>query len=407
MMIQQWAIGYILVLAISLLLSCNEVQGRTKLSYLEDLELEKQLKLLNKPAVKSIKTKYGDIYDCVNFYQQPAFDHPLLQNHTFHPQMKPTLPIMKEYSDESIIDWPMGRSEGVGCPKGTVPIRRTTKNDLIRQKLMPPAEDVSFSTSFSYGNNLSNKVTFPSKGYKLAIVQTENNPSNKFGGAGMVTAIYTPRVKGQQHSACRLKIQKGPENIQVGWRVDPTLYGDGRSRLYTHFQAGKNQCFNTQCPGFVIVNRDIPLDFVYSPVTQRGSKDAWVDKMYITRDLVNGNWWLLLTRNQTQVGFWPKQIFDELNDFASTIEWGGVVYSPPGVLEPPMGSSFFPIGDTRYDAYCRNIGTIDDNGQETEAGNLIPYMTNPDLYKVVDASSEGSSFKHSVFYGGPGESTEV
>ncbi|XP_075086334.1 protein neprosin-like [Nicotiana tabacum] len=262
MMIQQRAIGYILVLAISLLLICNEVQGKTKLSYLEDLELENQLKLLNKPAVKSIKTEYGDIYDCVNFYQQPAFDHPLLQNHTFHPQMKPTLPIMKGYSDDSITGWPLGMGlEGVGCPKETVPIRRTTKDDFIRQKLMSPTENVSFSTSFSYGNNMSNK---------LAIVQTENNPSNKFGGAGMVTAIYTPHVKGQQHSACRLKIQKGSENIQVGWRVDPTLYVDGRSRLYTHFQAGKIQCFNTQCPGFVIVNTKIPLDYIYSPVTQRG-----------------------------------------------------------------------------------------------------------------------------------------
>ncbi|XP_075086331.1 protein neprosin-like [Nicotiana tabacum] len=272
---------------------------------------------------QSAETEYGDIYDCVNFYQQPAFDHPLLQNHTFHPQMKPTLPIMKEYSDESINGWPLGRSEGDGCPKGTVSIRRTTNDNLIRQKLMPPVEDVSFSTSFSYGNNLSNKVTFLPKGTSsLSFPYITYNPSNVL--------------------------------------VDPTLYGDGRSKLYTYFQ-----------------------------------------------DLVNGNWWNLLTRNQTQIGFWPKQIFDELNEFASTIDWGRVVYSLPGILEPPMGSSFFPIGDTRYDAYCRNIGTIDDNGQETETGNLMPYMTNPDLYKVVDAPNDGSSFKHSVFYGGSSESTEV
>ncbi|WJZ82238.1 hypothetical protein VitviT2T_002012 [Vitis vinifera] len=37
-------------------------------------------------AVKTIKTKHGDIYDCVDFYKQPAFDHPLLKNHNFHPQ---------------------------------------------------------------------------------------------------------------------------------------------------------------------------------------------------------------------------------------------------------------------------------------------------------------------------------
>ena len=34
-----------------------------------------------------MQTKYGDIYDCVDFYKQPAFDHPLLKNHNFHPQV--------------------------------------------------------------------------------------------------------------------------------------------------------------------------------------------------------------------------------------------------------------------------------------------------------------------------------
>lgn len=37
------------------LLSYNGVQGEKKLSKLEDSELEKQLKLLNKPTVKTIK----------------------------------------------------------------------------------------------------------------------------------------------------------------------------------------------------------------------------------------------------------------------------------------------------------------------------------------------------------------
>ncbi|CAN0903698.1 hypothetical protein LINGRAHAP2_LOCUS22699, partial [Linum grandiflorum] len=29
------------------------------------------------------QTKYGEIYHCVNFYQQPAFDHPLLKDHKY------------------------------------------------------------------------------------------------------------------------------------------------------------------------------------------------------------------------------------------------------------------------------------------------------------------------------------
>ncbi|XP_059280993.1 protein neprosin-like [Lycium ferocissimum] len=305
MMMQKQSICYIF-LAIFLLLSHSEVQGSLKLSHLEDLELEEHLKLLNKPAVKTIK-------------------------------MKLTLSLIKEDHDNSIKSWPSEmRLKKESCPGGTVPIRRTTKDDLIRQKLMPPAEDFSFSTSYSH--------------------------------------------------------------------VDPTLYGDNRSRLYTHFKAGNTHCFNTQCPGFVIVNSEIPLDYVYSHVTQRGGDIAWEDSMYITRDLFNGNWWLLLTLNQTTIGFWPNRIFTELNDFASIVQWGGVTYSPPNILEPPMGSSFFPSGDLKCDAYCRKIKTINDIGQATNAGAVTVYMSNPDLYKALHIPNHGSYFEHVVVYGGPGES---
>lgn len=47
------------LLALYFLLSYNGIQGETKLSQSEDLEMEKQLKLLNKPAVKTIK-----VYSC-------------------------------------------------------------------------------------------------------------------------------------------------------------------------------------------------------------------------------------------------------------------------------------------------------------------------------------------------------
>jgi hypothetical protein len=38
--------------------------------------------LLIHGLVKSLQGNDGDIIDCVDIYQQPAFDHPLLKNHT-------------------------------------------------------------------------------------------------------------------------------------------------------------------------------------------------------------------------------------------------------------------------------------------------------------------------------------
>ncbi|XP_043717901.1 uncharacterized protein LOC122665833 [Telopea speciosissima] len=48
----------------------------------DDLELERQLKILNVPhPLKTIRTEEGDILDCVDIYKQPVFSHPLLKDH--------------------------------------------------------------------------------------------------------------------------------------------------------------------------------------------------------------------------------------------------------------------------------------------------------------------------------------
>ncbi|KAE9617138.1 putative neprosin activation peptide [Lupinus albus] len=46
----------------------------------EDLDLERHLKLINKPPLKTIQAD-GYIVDCIDINKQPAFDNPLLKNH--------------------------------------------------------------------------------------------------------------------------------------------------------------------------------------------------------------------------------------------------------------------------------------------------------------------------------------
>ncbi|CAA7061397.1 unnamed protein product [Microthlaspi erraticum] len=48
----------------------------------EENELERLLKYINKPAIKSFQTEHGDILDCIDIQKQLAFDHPLLKNHS-------------------------------------------------------------------------------------------------------------------------------------------------------------------------------------------------------------------------------------------------------------------------------------------------------------------------------------
>ncbi|OAY83963.1 hypothetical protein ACMD2_04609 [Ananas comosus] len=59
------------------------VNGKGKSVSIErEREIEQKLKQLNRPAMKTIQSEDGDIIDCVDIHKQPAFDHPLLRNHT-------------------------------------------------------------------------------------------------------------------------------------------------------------------------------------------------------------------------------------------------------------------------------------------------------------------------------------
>ncbi|XP_028068590.1 uncharacterized protein LOC114271179 [Camellia sinensis] len=196
-------------------------------------------------------------------------------------------------------------------------------------------------------------------------------------------------------------IQNGPDSLQVGWRVDPSLFGDARARLFIYTNAGQSHCFNTNCPGFVIVDTKIPLGQVIEKVSIRGGTSVAME-IYILQDLANGNWWLGVAN--TNLGFWPKRILGGgLANLASHAEWGGEAFSPPGTPKPAMGGGHFLIEDTRYDAYFRNIALKSPSGGDINP-QTYEFTNSRKLYEVKDEGYQGALFGHLVLYGGPGGS---
>lgn len=107
--------------------------------------------------------------------------------------------------------------------------------------------------------------------------------------------------------------------------------------------------------------------------------------------------------NDEQVGFWPEKIFTELRSFANNVEWGGVAYNSPGVPEPPMGSSCFPIKDPYYDAYCRQLNVLNEKGETINIDKTNVRVDDRNHYGVMDVPHwRGGKYQHMVFYGGPG-----
>ncbi|PNX96149.1 hypothetical protein L195_g019351 [Trifolium pratense] len=104
--------------------------------------------------------------------------------------------------------------EKVSCPKGTVPIRRVTKDDLIR------------------GKYLFNDRTLTQNGFRTGTAHVFLRPSGgPYYGVNGTTSVWHPSVVMGQESAGHLYVQNGngdgTNKIIVGWHVtqmDATIY---------------------------------------------------------------------------------------------------------------------------------------------------------------------------------------
>lgn len=378
------------VLFLSWLVTVGGIGGR-QFHAARESDMQEQLRHLNKPSVKTIKTEYGDIYDCIDFYKQPAFDHPLLKNHNFHPQMRPSSkPTWGTTGD--FIQNTKASNFGLdeGCPAGTVPIRRVSDGDRIQAQML----------SNTYASRVRPLSAGPKPGTHYAIVQTKTDPGFiNYRGVGANMSIYNPPVVRSQYSLGHITIESGPESIQVGWMVNQALYKDDQTRMFIYTDSRDQHCFNTQCPGFIIVSTDVPLDIVLLSSKPGGPTSVYGFQIY--QDLVNGNWWLEVSNGSAfkKVGFWPRDIFSGLAEPAPYAACGGVTYSPPGDLDPPMGAGHYPFEDTRFDAYCADIVVV--NQEYKFVSVKMDEYTDTDEYRVKDKGIR-RSFGHLAYFGGPG-----
>ncbi|XP_019435496.1 PREDICTED: uncharacterized protein LOC109341998, partial [Lupinus angustifolius] len=93
-----------------------------------------QLEKINKSVVKTINSPDGDIIDCVLFHDQPAFDLPELKDQKITLELPKWLMVYNssEYTTNGVENIQLWSASGEECPEGTLPILRTTEEDLLR-----------------------------------------------------------------------------------------------------------------------------------------------------------------------------------------------------------------------------------------------------------------------------------
>ncbi|CAJ1978139.1 unnamed protein product [Sphenostylis stenocarpa] len=280
--------------------------------------------IIDKTPVKNVHADYEDVY-CIDINKQPAFYHPLLKDHKL--QRKPSFQKSTgKRSGNKAARTIFGLKKK--CPRGTVPIQRAAKSDLISEKNL-----LNFHT-----------MTQENPGTHLAEVSLLHSHGPYYGVGGL-SSVYNPKVEKNQISAAHIWIQNGPSDtsnrITAGWHVAPALYGDFATHFFSAWTSDnfhKTGCYNMRCRGFVQVNRKVYIGAPANKTSTYGGPTVEA-QFSIVRDIESNNWWLSV--DDMTIGYFPAALFSNLGS-GDEVGWGGRSRSSPGTPTPPMGSGHFP-----------------------------------------------------------------
>ncbi|PKA59409.1 hypothetical protein AXF42_Ash019563 [Apostasia shenzhenica] len=381
--------------------------------------IQDHLAKINKPAERSIESPDGDTIDCIRRQKQPALDHPLLKNHKFQrlpPERPRSAAVRPAVSGNTTTPSTMRAWQSwhhVGhCPKGTVPIRRSTVADVLRakslyhygkkQRRFPATARAANPPDVVSGNGHEHAIAYT--GTELEVY-----------GAKATINVWDPAIQvANEFSLSQIWILSGSfdgsdlNSIEAGWQVSPELYGDSRPRLFTYWTSDAYQatgCYNLLCAGFVQTNNKIAIGASISPISSFDGSQFDIT-ILIWKDPKLGNWWMSFGDN-TLVGYWPAELFTHLTDRATMVEWGGEVVNtrPYGKhTATQMGSGRFPAEGFSRSSYFRNLEVVDGDNSLSPVQSITTMAENPGCYDIRSSSS--SDWGTYFYYGGPGSNSK-
>ncbi|KAF3431220.1 hypothetical protein FNV43_RR25950 [Rhamnella rubrinervis] len=374
--------------------------------------IKAHLKNINKAALKTIQacihltwnfdslslffSPDGDLIDCVISHMQPAFDHPLLRGQK--PLDPPERPKGHKNSGMETENFQLWRMSGESCPEGTVPIRRTTEQDMLRA-----------SSVRRFGRKLRRHVKrdSSSNGHEHAVGYVSGE---EYYGAKASINVWAPRVDNQyEFSLSQMWVISGSfgddlNTIEAGWQVSPELYGDNYPRFFTYWTTDAYQatgCYNLLCSGFVQTNNRIAIGAAISPTSSFNGGQFDIS-LLVWKDPKHGNWWLEFGSG-ILVGYWPSFLFTHLRDHASMVQFGGEVVNSRtsgSHTSTQMGSGHFAGEGFGKASYFRNLQVVDWDNSLIPLNNLKVLADHPNCYDIQGGINNvwGNYF----YYGGPG-----
>ncbi|KAJ0962315.1 hypothetical protein J5N97_030143 [Dioscorea zingiberensis] len=117
-------------------------------------------------------------------------------------------------------------------------------------------------------------------------------------------------------------------------------------------------------------------------------------------DVKTLNWFLLLGEQEI-IGYWPKEIFNNLVN-SSDVEVAGYVNPPLNENSPPMGNGIFPNPDPSKACELKRIKLQNENGGFIVPGSDSTYSLSNDVPDYYGVFIEHGIDEFSLSVGGPG-----
>ncbi|CAN8314021.1 unnamed protein product [Cochlearia groenlandica] len=380
------------------------IVARYKCSYTNDTEINRLLKKLNKPALKSIQSPDGDIIDCVHIKNHPIYDHPLFKNHTI--QMRPSSYPQGWDNDninkkgQSIMNqlWTINGK----CPKNSIAIRRTTREDILRRKSIKGFKEKQTKHTSRFKPTNSNRIAI----HEYATLEIDGI----FHGVQTMINVWKPYVERiDEFSLAQIWLTSGPpgqlNTIEFGWQVCPFRYHDDNPRYFIYWTGddyAQTGCYNLECPGFVHVNQEFALGAAVSHLSTINGQQYHIP-VTIWKEPRTGNWWLKIDYH-ILVGYWPSSLFNHLQNSATSIQFGGEITNVnEGSLHTTttMGSGRFAEEGYKKASYFRNLEIFDQHDIRRPCDQGVPFMSKARCYNVR-LGYDNVVWKNYFYYGGPG-----
>ncbi|CAF1811000.1 unnamed protein product [Brassica napus] len=301
------------------------------------------------------------------------------------------------------------------CPGFIIITRKPSIGSIFKQSSVYGDKPVTFTPQGFFGNwalTVDDEIigywpgelfTHLNKGASRFAFMDASSFETIYRGAQADISIHNLTLQNNQYSKSQIWLENGPiaelNSIQVGWAVHPRVYGDSATRLTIYWTGDgykKTGCYNTECPGFIIITRKPSIGSIFKQSSVYGDKPVTFTPQVVQGFF--GNW--ALTVDDEIIGYWPGELFTHLNKGASRVRFGGNTFMSPDGISPPMGNGHVPIYDYERSSSFLHVKLTNDKYQSIEAETQMG-VADSKCFTLISRDYTNETGK-SFSFGGPG-----